>query len=617
MRKPLISIVIVCLSISLQGTAPWLSARNAPERGQSQGDEHRADPCDLLPDANGKARGFDELCPPEGSSGGVARGDFNGDGFADLAVGVPFEDLSATKRDAGAVHVIYGSANGLTAGGGSSGIPAAQFWHQDVSDTVLGGVQGVAETNDHFGAALAAGEFNGDGFSDLAIGVPGEDSGDYTGGVHILFGTANGLTAAAAQIDDQLWTYNNAAFLHDIPPADTKFGEALVWGDFDGDSVGDLAIGMPGAAGACHILGCTSEAGRVVILFGSSPGGLSTAGHQIVVQDTFLLPPANVVQIGDANEEGDRFGSVLAAGDIDADSFADLVIGVPKEDFEASILGPFVIDHGVIHVAFGSNSGVTSRDRFPLSRCGDRCQFGRALAIGDFNGDGFADVAGGAPFDDVGGQTNAGRVYVINGSANGLDAITSWDQDTFGIQGGAETSDHFGKALAAGDFNGDSRADLAIGVPDENLLDANGNNQPDAGGVHIIYGSSTGLTEVGDQFFDQDDLGPGRSVEAGDQFGASLTAWNFGRNETVFGLVRRTADLAIGVPGEDLLGDNQISNAGAVSVLYGHFLFPQGLQPTGNQFWHQNLVAGGTGDPSLNEAGDLVEAEDQFGSALY
>src|SRR5215217_6194212 len=63
------------------------------ERGQ--GDEHRADPCDHLPETPGEAKGHDKKCPPFGSSSGIAKGDFNGDTFGDLAVGVPGEDGGA------------------------------------------------------------------------------------------------------------------------------------------------------------------------------------------------------------------------------------------------------------------------------------------------------------------------------------------------------------------------------------------------------------------------------------------------------------------------------------------------------------------------------------------
>ena len=95
---------------------------------------------------------------------GFVRADFDGDGFADLAVGVPGEDVG-TVADAGAVNVIYGGPTGLTAAGN-------QLWTQDSE-----GIKGTQEPGDEFGFSLAAADFDRDGFADLAVGVPGEDVG--------------------------------------------------------------------------------------------------------------------------------------------------------------------------------------------------------------------------------------------------------------------------------------------------------------------------------------------------------------------------------------------------------------------------------------------------------
>src|SRR5207302_7476375 len=128
--------------------------------GDDHGDGH----------GHGKAKGHHKKQVARGGgSSGIVKGDFNGDGFADLAIGVPEKDTPSTVANSGAVIVIYGSADGLVAPPNLSLIPRIQFWSQNSP-----GVPGASEPSDHFGSALASGDFNGDGFSDLAIGAPDE-----------------------------------------------------------------------------------------------------------------------------------------------------------------------------------------------------------------------------------------------------------------------------------------------------------------------------------------------------------------------------------------------------------------------------------------------------------
>jgi hypothetical protein len=121
----------------------------------------------------------------------LAAGDFNNNGFADLAIGVPGEGIGAAPSGdlAGAVNVLYGSASGLTGSG-------SQLFRQGA-----GSVGGTPEFDDEFGRALAAGDFNNNGVSDLAVGVPLEDIAgrENAGAVNVLYGAVAGCRAAAAR----------------------------------------------------------------------------------------------------------------------------------------------------------------------------------------------------------------------------------------------------------------------------------------------------------------------------------------------------------------------------------------------------------------------------------
>jgi hypothetical protein len=142
---------------------------------------------------------------------GLAAGDFDGDGTDDLAVSVPTENVGAVT-DAGSVNVLYGSALGLTSAGN-------QLWHQDSP-----GILDAAEATDEFGFPAMAGDFDGDGFEDLAVGSTGEIVGGFGegGAVHVLYGGDTGLTS----VGDQFWTQNSAGIL-DAAESGDLFGWSL------------------------------------------------------------------------------------------------------------------------------------------------------------------------------------------------------------------------------------------------------------------------------------------------------------------------------------------------------------------------------------------------------
>ena len=301
----------------------------------------------------------------------------------------------------------------------------------------------------------------------------------------------------------------------------------------------------------------------------------------------------------DLAEADDLFGSSLAAGDFNADGFGDLAIGVPSEDVGT------IADAGQASVLYGSATGLqaTSPDDqvwnqdspgiLDSAETGDL--FSAALAAGDFNADGFHDLAVGIPSEDVGTVADAGALAVIYGGAGGLQADAPEDgflnQNRRHVRDVAETGDALGSSLAPGDFNGDGYADLAVGVPSEDV-----STIVDAGASAVFYGSATGLqaSAPDDQLFSQNSIGVREGSEGGDTFGASVSAGDF--NGDGF------ADSAFGVPLEDI--DSQ-ADAGGANVMYGSSAGLQASSPD-DQFWRQGI-------PGVQ---DSAEAGDQFGWSL-
>lgn len=445
----------------------------------------------------------------------LATGDFDCDGYEDLAIGMPGEDLPGAQ-DAGRVLVLRGGAGGITADG-------HQAWSQDSP-----GIENVAELDDYLGRTLAAGDFDGDGCDDLAIGVPSEGLGSFVnaGAVHVLFGGPGGLTGD----DDQL-LHQGMGDLATDPDTGDGFGSALAAGDLDADGIDDLAIGVAGE----DIVGF-AQAGMVHVLYGSASGlqttgtttlrrgfeldgplqmneflggalavgnfsgfsgdelaiggawrevsGQNQAGAVILVSDVDDLVldsqwHQDATGVPGVAEVGDFFGYTLAAGDFDGDGFDELAVGVIGEDRE----DPAILAMGAVNVLDfdGGSHQLWTQDDLPPEEEGEDEYFGYALAAGDFDGDGVDDLAASSPGENLGPIELAGIVLVIPGQAGtGLVAAGTqiWRQ-TVDL---AEFGDQFGLALAVGRFAGHSADDLAVGVPQETVSGATG-----AGAVDVIY----------------------------------------------------------------------------------------------------------------------------------
>lgn len=417
----------------------------------------------------------------------MVSGDFNGDGWPDLAVGVPHEDYEVTTfvwvNEAGAVNVIYGGPNGMDTG-------HQQFFTQN--DTGLES----NEVGDHFGATLATGDFDGDGYDDLAIGAPSEDEETDsevitdTGTVLVVYGSHLGLSFS-----------HTGRLFYSVEVGDA-FGSSLAAGDFDNDGYDDLIVGIPNAD--VDFGGTTVADAGMIDVWDGNPIGL---------WDGACFMDGNP-------EDGDGFGAALAAGDFNGDGYDDAAIGTPQEDVST------LADAGAITIMYGSNfsgldtlgaqlwwqSLITDSNGNPMDDSEADDHFGSALAVGDFNGDGYDDLTIGTPDDDYTAFTNKGVVQNLNGTAGGL--VTNNSRIWYGYWSDCR----LGASLTAGDFNGDGYDDFAAGMPGESI-----EGQDNAGGVYVYYSDSTqpDVYPPTVVHIDSTDIS-GTAAEANDSFGATL-----------------------------------------------------------------------------------------------
>lgn len=386
--------------------------------------------------------------PGAGASGfgwAISTGNFNGDGFADLAVGAPEYHDPDTGDQRGAVFIYRGSGSGLHYTG-------TRFIGRDTEDDDF-----------EVGDALSAGDIDGDGYDDLAVGDPGPSGGgDEHGSVTVYYGSHSGITASGSQTVVSSKSRDEGAF-----------GAALAMPDVNHDGHRDLVIGEPGGG----LRNPTDEfalgEGTVQLIFGSHAG---------------LSHKRQTIHAGSVDAGYENFGAEVAAGDVNGDGFGDVVVGAPFNDKSGF--------RGKVVVLRGNKSGFSAKrsQTFTAAKLSKGKlkldEVGLSLVVADVTGDGRSEAVIGAPDTTVAGHTQAGAIVVLRGASTGMTRTGRQvvSQNSPGVPGKASTRGGFGMGLAPFAANRDRFKDIVVGVPGRYI-------SVNKKGMSIVFrGASFGLT---------------------------------------------------------------------------------------------------------------------------
>jgi ankyrin repeat protein len=355
--------------------------------------------------------------------------DLNNDGFDDLIFGVPGRTMDE-KHD-GYVNIYY-------VGSSMDSNP----------DVVLRGETGSGE---NLGMTVAASDIDRDGYQDIVVGAQGYKG---RGRVYLFWG-GNPIDGIADVIfEGEYFTEAgpSATFNlnRDSPIPMTVFGRKIsARGDVNGDGYNDVLVGARHAGGK-------KNNGAAYLYFGNSQGQMDNV--------------CDWVYRGDGKNE--QVGSSVEIFDIDADGYADVLVGARGA----------AVGHGRVYLFWGSKDFNTATPDVILEAPTISSMGGDHIACGYFNDDRYGDILAGA-LGYPGTTYMYGRAYLFYGNSK-----TAIDADLdYVFAGTCETDGFFGFQVSTGDVNGDGYSDALIGTP--------GANQG-AGQAHLFYGPFHDTTNI-------------------------------------------------------------------------------------------------------------------------
>jgi len=369
--------------------------------------------------------------------------DLNNDSLIDLVISSPYKNLSDGASDyTGQVHIFYNSQSGFY-----------NMVSTDANVTINGTSPG------HLGfyrSGLIAEDFNNDSLLDLVVSAYGINlSGgaeDYTGQVYIFYASSDGFYPyTTAQANE---TINGSS------PG--RFGKVLISGDFNNDSLNDLAITAPYKNLSN---GATDNTGQVNIFYSNANGLWSGTSEQ-----------ANITINGSA--KNNFFGFNAVSGDMNEDNIDDLAVSAIGITVDAIYAGQVYLYYSLFN---GSTTYVSTTFANVTFNGSSQQQFGWEINLEDLNRDNNQDLIIASNLKNLsgGGGDWTGQVSIFYGTSNGFTGKYS-DQSEININGSYKNNG-FGYEFITGDFNADGIKELVVSAPYLNV------SNPGSGSVSNLH----------------------------------------------------------------------------------------------------------------------------------